>query len=101
MVGGIHPGHCAVVYNDGAVDDLFPPTEGGLSTFMEKTNSALKGLCVQRQASHMLQITSDVEESLLYNKTIFNKSSHPPSPLVISPSTWIHLNISLLVRIML
>ena len=82
MITGIHPGHCAVVFNDGAVDDLFPPSEGGFLTFVEMVNSALKGLSVKGQASHMLQVTKDIKESFLYNcKT----SPTHPLPLTISP----------------
>ena len=90
MITGIHPGHCAVVYHDGAVDDLFPQNEGGFLTFVDRVNSILKGLSVKGQASHMLQVTRDIEESLLYNKSCRNTSS--ALPLTISPNS---INLSL------
>ena len=69
MITGIHPGHCAVVYNDGTVDDLFPPNQGGFLTFVDAVNSSLKKISVKCQASHMLQVSLDIKESLLYNKS--------------------------------
>ena len=90
MITGMHPGHCAVVFDDGAMDVIFPPKEGGCSTFVEAVNSSLKKLPVKGQASHMLQLTPDIEESLLYNKSLCNTSSAPP-PLT-SPLFSIALN---------
>ena len=84
MITGMHPGHSAVVYNDGAVDDLFPRSEGGFLTFVEAVNSSLKGLSVKGQASHMLQLTPDINESLLCNKSLWYKPPVDPLPLTIS-----------------
>ena len=85
MITGVHPGHCAVVYNDGAVDDIFPPNQGGFLTFVKTMNSSLKGLSVKGQASHMLQVTQDINESLLYKRSQCNTSSAHPLPFTISP----------------
>ena len=85
MLTGIHPGHCAVVYHDGAVDDLFPQNEGGFLAFVDRVNSTLKGLSVKGQASHMLQVTQDFNEGLLYKRSHCNTSSFSPSPLIICP----------------
>ena len=35
MQRGIHPGHCAVVFNEDAASQLFPPQEGGLPRFVQ------------------------------------------------------------------
>ena len=67
MLRGIHPGHCSVLYNHTAEDDLFPPDQGGTSTFLQMVNSSLRAIPETRQASHMLQLTRSTEESLLYD----------------------------------
>ena len=85
MITGTHPGHCAVVYNDGAMDDLFPPNEGGSLTFVDAVNSSLKKISIKGQASHMLQVTPDIKESLLYNESCGNTLFALPLPLTVSP----------------
>ena len=67
MLRGIHPGHCSVLYNHTAEDDIFPPDQGGLSTLLQMVNSSLRAIPGTRQASHMLQLTNSMEESLLYS----------------------------------
>ena len=67
MLRGIHPGHCSVLYNHTAEDDLFPPDQGGTSTFLQMVNSNLRAVPGTRQASHVLQLTQNIEESVLYS----------------------------------
>ena len=59
----------------------------GFLTFVDGVNSDLKGLSVKGQASHMLQVTRDIRESLLYNKSCNKTSSTFPVPLTISPKS--------------
>ena len=66
MLRGIHPGHCAILFHHEAMGDLFPSSEGGFSAFIQGANAELRGICVGRQAGHMLQMTEDVEESVLF-----------------------------------
>ena len=77
MLRGIHPGHCSVLYNHTAEDDIFPPDQGGTSTFLQMVNSSLRALPGTRQASHMLQLTHSMEESVLYNCNIHDTSTLP------------------------
>ena len=67
MLRGILPGHCSVLYNHTAEDDLFPSHQGGTSTFLQMVNSSLRAIPRTRQTSHMLQLTNSTEESLLYD----------------------------------
>ena len=67
------------------MDDLFPLGEGDFMTFAEMVNFSLKDLSVKRQVSHMLQVSSDINESLLCSKSCWNQSSVDPPPLTISP----------------
>ena len=78
MLAGIHPGHCALVYDDGAANNLFPLSEGGFKTFLELLNSSLIRLPVKGQAAHMLQVTRDTKESLHYSKNSPNTTSVLP-----------------------
>ena len=67
--------------------NLFPPSEGGLAKFVEIVNSSLKALSVQGQASHMLQVTQDISESLLNSKSSCDiDPSVSPLPIVCHPS---------------
>ena len=68
MQRGIHSGHCAVLYNEGATSQLFPPQDGGLPKFVEVVNEKLKGKVVGNQAEHMLQISQSIEDTILYSK---------------------------------
>ena len=77
MLRGIHPGHCSVLYNHTAEDKFFPPGQGGISTFLQMVNSSLKAIPGTKQASHMLQLTRSIEESLLYNCNIHDTSTPP------------------------
>ena len=67
MLRGIHPGHCAVVFDGGAAVQLFPPQEGGLPAFVQLVNSELKAKTVHRWAGCMLQLSRSIEETLLFN----------------------------------
>ena len=67
MLRGIHPGHCSVLYNHTAEDDLFPQDQGGLPIFLQMVNSSLRTIPVTRQASHVLQLTQNIMESVLYS----------------------------------
>ena len=69
MQRGIHPGHCAVVFDDSAgVLQLFPPQDGGLPVFVKHVNSCLRAIPVESQRSHMLQMSLSIEETLLYSR---------------------------------
>ena len=68
MQRGIHPGHCAVVFDGGAAFELFPPLNGGLPAFVQLVNDNLRAIPVQSQAGHMLQISPNIGETLLYNR---------------------------------
>ena len=83
MLRGIHPGHCSVLYNHAAEDNLFPPDQGSLSTFLQMVNSCLRTIPGTRQASHMLQLTQSVEDSLLYNCNC-NPQDTSTAPLAVS-----------------
>ena len=72
MKRGIHPGHCAIVLNSGAYEELFPSQDGGLPSFVQLVNNKLRAIPVKSQASHMLQISQDIEETLLYSKRKVN-----------------------------
>ena len=72
MKRGIHPGHCAIVLNSGAYEELFPSQDGGLPSIVQLVNNKLRAIPVKSQASHMLQISQDVEETLLYSKRKVN-----------------------------
>ena len=77
MKRGIHPGHCAVLYDLGAEDNLFPNHEGGVSAFVEKVNCSLKAIPANGHADHMLQLTNKIKRSLLHSGV----DSTPPSSL--------------------
>mgnify|MGYP003322239561 CR=1 FL=1 len=66
MLRGIHPGHCAILFHHEAMADLFPSSEGGFSAFLQGANAELRSMSVGRQAGHMLQMTEDVAESILF-----------------------------------
>ena len=68
MQRGIHPGHCAVVFDEGAAIELFPPQDGGLPAFVQLVNGTLRAFPVKSQAGHMLQISQNIEETLLYSR---------------------------------
>ena len=76
MKRGIHPGHCAVLYEGRAVDTLFPTAQGGLPAFICKVNGALQTISVQSQARHMLQLTQDMKESVIFGHN-FASSTDP------------------------
>ena len=71
MQRGIHPGHCAVVFDGGAAAvELFPPHHGGLPAFVQLVNDNLRAIPAKSQAGHMLQISPNIEETLLYSSTV-------------------------------
>ena len=78
---GIHPGHCAVVFDGGASVELFPPQDGGLPAFVQLVNDNLKAIPAKSQAGHMLQISPDIEGTLLYSKQ--KKSVSVSIPLIL------------------
>ena len=61
-----HPGHCAVVFDPGAEKELFPTGDGGLANFVQHVNSSLSGMTANRRDGCMLQMSQDMEETLLY-----------------------------------
>ena len=68
MQRGIHPGHCAVLFDQGAENQLFPPTDGGLPAFVQLVNSSLNAVTANKKAGCMLQVSQDIKETLLYQK---------------------------------
>ena len=64
FIPGVHPGHCAVLFNQRAKDVLFPPQEGGVKKFQDLVNEKLRGKSL-KQPLHMLQLTQNISESLL------------------------------------
>ena len=68
MQRGIHPGHCSVLYDHTVEEALFPSVQGGMPTFIVKVNESLRGLAVDTQASHVLQLSRESQETLLYSK---------------------------------
>ena len=79
MLRGIHPGHCAILFHHEAMADLFPSSEGGFSAFLQGANAELRSMSVGRQAGHMLQMTEDVAESILFGcHTTLSSTSAPP-----------------------
>ena len=69
MQRGIHPGHCAVVFDGGAAVQLFPPHDGGLPAFVQLVNDNLRAIPGKSQAGHMLKMSQSIEETLLYSTT--------------------------------
>ena len=67
MRRGIHPGHCAVLFDQGAADILFPPADGGLPAFVQLVNSELNSMVHNKTAGCMLQISQDMGETILYD----------------------------------
>ena len=86
MKQGIHPGHCALLYDLSAKDNLFPPGEGGLQAFIENVNTTLRAIPVQSQADHMLQLSQDMKESVIFGHNYPNSDSGP-APLLTDPSS--------------
>ena len=74
MMRGIHPGQCAVVFHGGAGDKLFPPEDGGLATFVQLVNELLRATPAKNHAGHMLQISPDIEKTLLYSRNLTSTS---------------------------
>ena len=66
MERGIHPGHCAVLFDQGAEKELFPPGDGGLPHFVQRVNSNLNRMTANRTVGCMLQMSQDMGETLLY-----------------------------------
>ena len=87
MRSGIHPGHCAVVYDPGAEDVLFPPDQGGVDAFCQLVNSTLRAIPAKSQATHMVQLTQDMEGSLWYGSrsTEITSSLSVSPPMTVSP----------------
>ena len=83
MLRGIHPGHCSVLYNHAVKDKLFPGNQGGLSTFLQMVNSSLRTIPGARQASHMLQLTQSIKESILYDCNCGSQNTST-TPLAVS-----------------
>ena len=77
MKRGIHPGHCAVVFHGGAEGELFPPQDGGLPAFAQLVNDILRSIPAKSHAGHMLQISPNIGETLLYNR--FERSTSSAS----------------------
>ena len=77
MKRGIHPGHCAVVFHGGAEVELFPPQDGGLPAFVQLVNDTLRAIPVKSHAGHMIQLSPNIEETLLYNR--YQRSTSSPS----------------------
>ena len=83
MQRGIHPGHCAVVFDGDAAGELFPPRDGGLPAFVRLVNDNMRAIPVHSQAGHMLQMSQNIEETLLYSTNVRDTPSNPVSlPLV-------------------
>ena len=87
MRPGIHPGHCAVIYDPGAEDVLFPSGEGGVDAFCQLINATLKAIPAKSQSTHMVQLTQNMDGSLSYgSRSTWNTSSPSAAPsLVVSP----------------
>ena len=79
MQRGIHPGQCAVLFDGDAVVELFPPQEGGLPAFLQVVNETLRAIPVKSQAGHMMQMSSNIEETLLYSTNRRSSASNSAS----------------------
>ena len=66
MKRGIHPGHCAITFDGDVTAELFPTPNGGLSSFVQLVNEWLRAIPARNQAGHMLQISQNIDETLLY-----------------------------------
>ena len=83
MQRGIHPGHCAVVFQSDAAFKLFPPQDGGLPSFVQLVNDKLRAIPAKSQAGHMLQMSQNIEDTLLYSKSErFTASTSVSVPMV-------------------
>ena len=85
MMRGIHPGHCAIVFDGDTVAELFPSHTGGLPAFVQLVNEWLRALPAKSQAGHMLQIIQSMEETLLYSGTLSSNGASANAPLVSDP----------------
>ena len=79
MQRGIHPGHCVVVFDGGAAVELFPAQDGGLPAFVQLVNDKLRAIPVRSQAGYMLQMSQNIEETLLYGTNVRSVPSNPVS----------------------
>ena len=70
MMRGIHPGHCAVVFDGDATAELFPTPNSGLPSFVQLVNEWLRAIPARNQAGHMLQISQNIDETLLYSGSL-------------------------------
>lgn len=66
MKRGIHPGYCAVLYDEKAMEKIFPPEEGGLAQGLKMLNEALKSKVEAGQAQYAPQLSTYLEESIHY-----------------------------------
>ena len=62
--------HCAVVFHPGAALKLFSPQDGGLPAFVQLVNGNLRAILVKSQDGHMLQMSQNIEETLLYSRNV-------------------------------
>ena len=87
MQRGIHPGNSAVVFPGEAVDELFPPQQGGLSAFVQLVNDNLRAIPARRHANHMLQTSTSIEETLLFKSESYGVPSSNNSIPLLSESS--------------
>ena len=84
MQRGIHPGHCAVIFDGDASVKLFPPQDGGLPKFINLVNETLRRIPARSQADHMMNISTMIEETLLYSTNARSAPSNSASiPMVL------------------
>ena len=85
MMRGIHPGHCAIIFDGDATAELFPIPNGGLSSFVQLVNEWLRAIPAKSQAGHMLQISQSMEETLLYSGSLSSNAASANAPLLSDP----------------
>ena len=82
LMRGIHPGHCAVLFDGDAALEIFPPQDGGLFTFVELVNDNLRARVRARADIGMLQISQSMEETLLYGRSARDTPAFADTPLL-------------------
>ena len=87
MQRGIHPGHCAVLFDQGAVNQLFPAGDGGLPNFMQHLNSSLNVMTANKKARCMLQVSQEMEEIFEYRGNQLNTTSSFDSVNLVAESS--------------
>ena len=84
---GIHPGYCSILYDDESSDVLFPPSEGGLPTFLQMLNEELQSKFIPAATKYAPQVTTKMEESVHHRHKQLATSSQQEQKNLIARSS--------------